>query len=176
MTRFLTGLVALMFATVLFLPEGMAQTQSRVGSQKDWAIFQAGEGGQKVCWIASKPTQSSATRDGKAVEVRRGDIFLMVAFRPGDGASNEVSFLAGYPFKQGSSVVANVGSDTYEMFTVGENAWMSSGEKDTQIIASFKRGSSATLKGTSSRGTVTSDTFSLQGFTAAVDEARKLCS
>lgn len=176
MTRTLTGLVALAFATILSVSDGMAQTQTRVSAQKDWSVFRAGEGEQKVCWIASKPTQSTALRGGQTVQVRRGDIFLMVAFRPADGAANEVSFLAGYPFKKGSTVEASVGSDKFEMFTVGENAWLSSGDKDKAIVDAFKRGANAKFVGTSSRGTKTVDTFSLQGFTAAVDEATKLCS
>lgn len=176
MNRILTALVGVVFAMSATLGHGAAQTQTRVGSQKDWAIFQAGDGNSKVCWIATKPTRSSAKRNGKTVEVRRGDIFLMVAFRPSDGAANEVSFLAGYPLQKGSKVKAEVGSDAFDMFTSGENAWMSGPDKDNEIIAAFRKGSNATVTGTSTRGTTTTDTFSLLGFTAAVDEAQKLCN
>jgi hypothetical protein len=39
----------------------------------------------------------------------------------------------------------------------------------------MKRGADATLVGKSSRGTQTKDTFSLLGFTAAVEDAEKRC-
>lgn len=175
MQRFLAGLVAAIVATVALYGVSEAQTQTRVGSQKDWAIFQAGDGNDKICWVATKPTRSSATRDGRNVDVRRGDIFLMVAVRPKDDAKNEVSFLAGYPFRKDSKVTATVGSSSFEMFTSGENAWTSGPDKDDQIVAAFRRGSSARLQGVSQRGTTTTDTFSLLGFTAALEEARKLC-
>ena len=38
----------------------------------------------------------------------------------------------------------------------------------------MRKGSSAVLTGTSSRGTTTVDTFSLSGFTAAVEDAEPL--
>ena len=36
-------------------------------------------------------------------------------------------------------------------------------------------GADAVITGVSTRGTTTTDTFSLRGFTAAINEARKLC-
>jgi len=44
------------------------------------------------------------------------------------------------------------------------------------VVAAMKRGKSAVLSARSSRGTITKDTFSLLGFTAAVDDAAKRCS
>ena len=109
----------------------------------------------------SQPTKSAAFRNGKAVEVRRGDIFMMIAIRPADGVTNEVSFLGGYPFKKGSEVKASIGNDNFTLFTEGETAWAP--------------GSTAKIEGVSSRGTKTVDTFSLAGFTAALDTAADLC-
>ena len=40
----------------------------------------------------------------------------------------------------------------------------------------MKRGADAVLTARSSRGTITKDTFSLLGFTAAVEDAQKRCS
>ena len=152
-----------------------AQTQKRVDAKKDWSIFQAGTDAQKLCWIVSQPTQKAAFRNGKSVEVNRGDIFLMVAIRPADGVKSEVSFLSGYPFKKGSEVKASVGSDDFTMFTEGETAWAPSAQDDTALVDAFRKGSNAKIEGTSTRGTVTVDTFSLSGFTAALDAAVELC-
>lgn len=175
MKTILSGFAAAALSVALSLGAAQAEPQQRVDAKQDWAIFAAGDGQQKVCWIASKPTDTAARRGGQSVEVQRGEIYLMVSFRPGDGARNEVSFQGGYPFKQGSTVEAAVGSDKFEMFTMGENAWTSSNDKDAEIVAAFKRGADAKITGVSSRGTTTIDTFSLQGFTAAVDAAKKLC-
>jgi hypothetical protein len=153
-----------------------ASGQTRVDAKRDWSIFEAGQGASKVCWIVSQPKSTSASRGGQTVQVNRGDIFLMVAIRPSDNVRNEVSFLAGYPFKEGSNVTVTVGSDNYTLFTNGENAWTQSGAEDDQITAAFRAGTDARVTGESSRGTMTRDTFSLSGFTAALDAARQRCS
>jgi Invasion associated locus B (IalB) protein len=167
------GLLGGLVAGLLVVP---ASGQTRVDAKRDWSIFEAGEGGSKVCWIVSQPKTTSAARDGQTVQVNRGDIFLMVAIRPGDNVKNEVSYLGGYPFKEGSNVTLTVGSNNYTLFTNGENAWTQSATEDDQITAAFRSGSDARVVGESSRGTTTRDIFSLSGFTAALDAARQRCS
>jgi hypothetical protein len=153
-----------------------AQSAERVAAHTDWAVFVAGN--PKECYIVSPPTNSVARRDGSPTEVNRGDIRLFVAFRPGEGVSNEVSFTGGYPFREGSTVTLEVGSDRFAMGPgagdAGEWAWTSPDE-DANAVAALKRGANAKLTGTSSRGTTTIDTFSLMGFTAAVQDAEARC-
>ncbi len=152
-----------------------AQTQQRVDAKKDWSIFQAGAEGQKVCWIVSQPTRTAAFRNGKSVQVQRGDIFLMISIRPADGVTSEVSFLSGYPFKKGSEVKVSVGGKKFTLFTEGENAWAPSTKDDAALVDAFRRGARAKVRGVSTRGTKTIDTFSLSGFTAALAAASDLC-
>jgi hypothetical protein len=61
------------------------------------------------------------------------------------------------------------------LFTEGEWAWPASAADDAQVLAAMKRGADAVLTARSGRGTVTKDTFSLLGYTAAVEEAEKRC-
>ena len=173
------GMIALLagFLTGVVGPGAAgAQTQQRVKAIKDWSIFQAGAEGQKVCWIVSQPTRSAAFRSGKSVQVNRGDIFLMISIRPADGVTNEVSFLSGYPFKKGSEVKALVGGKKFTLFTEGENAWAPSAQDDSALVDAFRRGAKAKVEGESSRGANTVDTFSLSGFTAALEAATGLCT
>jgi len=169
-----TGLIAAALLAVVGAP-ALAQSQNRVDAKRDWAVFEASADGGKICWIVSKPTKSIALRGGKQVSVTRGDIYLMVAVRPGDGVENEVSFIAGYPFKKGSEVEATVGSTSFAMFTDGENAWAPSPAEDDRIVAAFIKGIDTKVEGVSSRGTTTVDTFSLLGFSDALDAAKTRC-
>jgi len=165
---------AVILAMLVAIP-ATAQVQNRVDAKRDWAIFEAGEGQSKVCWIVTQPTKSVALRGGTQVQVRRGDIYLMVAVRPGQGVRNEVSFISGYPFRQGSTVTAKVGSSSYTLFTDGENAWLEGPAQDAEAVSAFRKGVNTIVEGTSSRGTTTVDTFSLLGFTAALDSAQSRC-
>lgn len=163
--------LALAFAAPAF-----GQTAERVAAHTDWAVFVAGS--PKECYIVSPPTRSVARRDGQTVEVNRGDIRLFVAFRPGEGVSNEVSFTGGYPFRSGSTVTLEVGASTFGMTPgsgeAGEWAWTSPSD-DASAVSALRAGADAEITGISSRGTTTIDTFSLMGFTAAVSDAEARC-
>lgn len=149
------------------------ESSNRVAANTDWSVFV--EESPKECWSVSKPKQTVNTKDGRVVAVNRGDILLFVSYRPGAGVSGEVSFTGGYPFKPGSTVSLAIGNDTFQLFTDGEWAWSKDKDADANIIASLKKGASAVAVGESSRGTRTEDTFSLLGFTAAVDDASARC-
>lgn len=153
---------------------GTSQAQvsdNRVATTTDWSVFV--ETDPQECWGVSAPKETLNTKDGKAVSVRRGDILLFITFRPGSGG--EISFSGGYPFASGLPVVLDVGGTKYDLFSDGEWAWAGSPEDDAKIIAALKAGSSAVVSAQSGRGTKTQDTFSLLGFSAAVDEALKRC-
>ena len=154
----------------------LAQSAERVAAHTDWSVFVASD--PKECYIVSPPTSSVARRDGETIDVQRGDIRLFVAFRPGENVSNEVSFTGGYPFREGSTVTLSVGSDSFTLGAgqgdSGEWAWTDPSD-NSRAVAALRGGSSAKLTGTSSRGTTTEDTFSLMGFTAAVEDAAARC-
>jgi hypothetical protein len=145
---------------------------NRVAANTDWSVFV--EGSPQECWGVSAPKESLNTKDGKAVSVRRGDILLFVTFHP--GSAGEVSFTGGYPFEPGSTVGLDVGGTKFDMLSDGEWAWPGTPEDDAKIIAALKAGSSAIMTAHSARGTQTQDTFSLNGFSAAMEEALKRCA
>ena len=99
-------------------------------------------------------------------------------FRPEDKINGQVSFTGGYPFAEGSNVslsINNTDGIQFDLFTEGEWAWARSNEEDTILIGAMKKGARAILIARSSRGTKTQDTFSLMGFTAAIEDAEKRC-
>ena len=148
-------------------------SENQVAAKTDWAVFE--EQDPKECWAVSAPKETVNTRDGRVVSVRRGEILLMAFFRPAAGVKGQLGFTGGYPFAGGSTVTMDVDGAQYELFTEGEWAWPASAADDGKIIAAMKRGSNAVLTARSARGTVTKDSFSLLGFTAALDEADKRC-
>lgn len=164
-------------AGVLFFFGGsaaFAQSETECVSAKvAWSVCVWKE--PKECWGVSKPEQSINRRDGKVVPARRGEIMLFVTFRPGSGAKGEISFTGGYPFAPGSPVQISVDGKNYELFSEGEWAWPATPADDSGLLDALKRGASAVVTARSSRGTQTEDTFSLNGFTAAMKEAETRC-
>ncbi|EEB83632.1 invasion associated locus B family protein [Roseobacter sp. GAI101] len=168
-----TGLILAMASFAATGAWAQAQSTNRVAAQTDWSVFV--EDNPTECWGVSTPKNSVNSRDGRVVAVNRGQTLLMVFYRPSAGAKGQVAFTGGYPFASGSTVNMNISGDSYELFTDGEWAWPASADDDNKIITAMKRGADAVLTARSGRGTQTKDTFSLLGFTAAVEDAAKRC-
>lgn len=161
---------AAMVAGTAFAQE---QSTNRVAAKTDWSVFV--EDNPTECWGVSTPKETVNSKDGRVVAVNRGQTLLMVFYRPSAGAKGQVAFTGGYPFASGSTVNMDISGTTFELFTEGEWAWPATTEDDNKIITAMKRGADAVLTGLSGRGTQTKDTFSLLGFTAAVEDAAKRC-
>ena len=166
------GIAAAMMAGLAVAAQAQ-ESSNRVAAKTDWSVFV--EDDPTECWGVSAPKETVNTRDGRVVAVRRGEILLFVTFRPGSGVAGEVAFTGGYPFANDSTVTVEIGDQTYELFTDGEWAWPASKADDSKILTAMKRGATAVITGVSSRGTTTKDTFSLLGFTAAMEEAEARC-
>lgn len=166
-----------LLAATVTLGAATAQAQdetsdNQVATETDWSVFV--ETDPTECWGVSAPKETVNTRDGRIVSVRRGDILLFVTFRPGANVAGEVSFTGGYPFADGSTVSVEIGDASFDFMTEGEWAWPAP-DADAEVIAAMRRGVDAKLTARSTRGTQTADTFSLLGFTAAMEEAERRC-
>ncbi|MEM8592856.1 MAG: invasion associated locus B family protein [Pseudomonadota bacterium] len=169
------ALTTLTLAAALAGP-AFAQEEStnQVAANTDWSVFT--ETDPTECWAVTTAKEKVNTRDGRVVAARRGDVLLLMFYRPSAGVSGQLNFTGGYPYASGSTVNMNVDGTEFELFTEGEWAWAASPAEDAKIMTAMKRGSQAVLTGLSSRGTTTKDTFSLLGFTAAVEDAEQRCS
>lgn len=169
----LLGRLALVAALSLTALLAHAQeSTNRVATMTDWNVFTEDEP-SKECWGVSKPKESVNTKEGKPAAVNRSDILLFVTFRP--GKPGEISFTGGYPFAPGSTVEVAIDGQPYQFFTDGEWAWPGSPEDDAAVLAALKGGTTAVMSAMSGKGTKTVDTFSLRGFTAAMEDAGTRC-
>ncbi|OYU41267.1 MAG: hypothetical protein CFE33_04250 [Pseudorhodobacter sp. PARRP1] len=174
MTSWMTRAAGVAMISVMGFATGAVAQEStnRVATMTDWSVF--ADKNPTECWGVSSPKETVNTKDGKPVSVRRGDILLFVTFRP--GAKGETSFSGGYPFAPGSTVKLDVDGTSFDLFADGEWAWPGTSDDDATILAALKKGTTAVLTARSAKGTQTKDSFSLRGFTAAMDEAAKQCA
>lgn len=167
--------IALTLGLVLCGVTAQAQeTTNRVDAETDWSVFV--ETNPTECWAVTAPKETVNTRDGRVVSVRRSEILFMVFYRPSQDVKGQVAFTGGYPFATGRSITLDVDGTKFELSTKGEWAWPPTPGDDAKIVAAMKRGAKAIIVGQSGRGTLTTDTFSLLGFTAALEEAEKRCA
>ena len=156
--------------TVLLIPPtlAVAQDQKLIGRFGDWEAFSQGSGAGRVCYMVSKPQEAS-------LRSRRGDIFFLVNHWPGRNEFDIVQVDIGYTFKSRSEAEVTIGGRNWKLFTRDGNAWTYKPEDDDALVDAMRKGSSMTVKGTSSRDNPTTDRYSLKGSTAAHNAINRAC-
>ncbi|MFP4239471.1 invasion associated locus B family protein [Rhodosalinus sp.] len=177
----LAGVLLLMAGSVATAQE--AESTNRVAAETDWSVFI--EDNPKECWAVTQPKETENTRDGRVVAVRRGETLLFTFFRPDEDVAGQVTFTGGYPFSTEEPITLVIGDSEFRLYTQPDDsdtpvneqewAWAASPEEDAKIAAAMRRGSDAVVTAQSTRGTQTQDTFSLMGYTSAVEEAQRRC-
>jgi hypothetical protein len=148
---------------------GAAAADKVLGLYGDWGAQTFAEGKNTGCSMWSQPTKD----EGKYKQ--RGPIYAYVTHRPWDKRVNEVSISAGYAYKKDSTVQVRIGGEKFTLFTDGETAWSRSPKEDKQLVDAMKRGNAMVVTGTSSKGTQTTDSYSLNGFGKAYEAIGKAC-
>jgi invasion protein IalB len=82
----------------------------------------------------------------------------------------------GYPFGDGAKATATIGGAKFDLFTKDEGAFVEKTEAEANLIEAMKKGSTMKIDGKSSRGTATSDTYSLDGLSDALARIAKECA
>ena len=168
-TARLTFLAFITIVAALAAPPARAAEPETIGRYGQWTAYSYLENGNKVCYIAASPQKAEGNYS------RRGDIYAMITHRPGEGARNVFSYITGYPYKDGSKTRVQVDGKTFTLFTRSDTAWAPDAAGDRALADALRAGSTMVVKGTSSRGTETTDTFSLSGSSNALDAIDKAC-
>jgi hypothetical protein len=140
-----------------------------LGTFKDWQAHSYKEGGKLVCTMFSVPKSSEGDY------TKRGDVFAFVTHRPAHNRVDEVSVNIGYTFKKSAPVDVVISGTTHELFSDRSTAWTRDGKSDRALVRAMRAGAEMIVKGVSSRGTRTTDTFSLSGFSAAHNAINNAC-
>ncbi len=168
-------LVAGLAAGALAAPALGAEVK-QLGTFKSWTAWSTTDANGLMCYVSAEP-DDWGPKSVKGAEVKRSPIHFLVINRKGLGTKNEVQTLVGYPFHPTkASVTASVDGKTYPMVTEGEAAWLASESDEPGFVESLKKGTKLVVKGTSQKGNVLTDTYSLSGVTAALTEINKACS
>ena len=156
--------------TSFVTPKAIAEPVEMLVSKK-WGAYRYDNDGSRICFISSVPIKSEGKYDPK----NRGDIRVFVSHGPGKAERDVVQVIAGYRYKPQSDVSLNIDGKAFKLFTIEDRAYAESEEDDRRIITLMKRGSRMTIVGISSRGTKTTDTYSLSGFTKTKAVIDKTC-
>ncbi len=163
------GLALSMLLGAVTLASAQEQKATPLQQSGAWSAFAYNGNRGKVCYAASQPKETAPKG------VNRDPVYLFVTNRPTEGVKHEVSVITGYPYREGSKTTIKIGSDSFVLFTKDDGAWMENAAEESRLIAAMRAGSEMTVTGTSRRGTVTTDTYSLSGVSAALKRIDAEC-
>jgi len=137
----------------------------------EWGAYSATAGGKKVCFALAKPSKSTTTPPNRP----RDPPYMFIASRPAEKVKDEVSVIIGYGLKPSADASIDVGGSSYPMFTQNDDAWIQNPADEARLVDSLRKGTDAVVKGTSARGTSSTDTYPLRGLAQALDRVGQEC-
>ena len=147
-----------------------AQAVKLVNKFNDWRVYAHESAAARICFAASQP---NATEPAAA---RRDPVYFYVSAWPKEGVKSEVSVKIGYPFRKGSAVTVTIGTTAFNLFTDDDKAFVADANAELKLIEAMKKGDVMIVRGTSQRGTQTTDTYSLSGVTQALQTVTAGCT
>ena len=166
----ITAIAFLALFAVTANPTTAASNSKQIGKFKQWSAHVIREGRARTCYVHGEPIKQT----GKYKT--RGRTFIQVTHRPAEGTWNEVGITAGYSYRRESEARVTIDRRRFVLFTDKDTAWAKDARQDRRLVRALKKGRQMTVRATSSRGTVTIDTYSLSGFTRAYQAIGRACN
>lgn len=163
-----------------------------IGTYGDWKVYHAATGKARICYISAEPK----SREPGAAKAEKA--YAFISERPAERVRNEVSFVMGFelataddlkeakkakkPKKRGDDApaapgapTATIGEAAFALTPVGSALWVKNAAEEGKVLDEMKKGSNLVIAATSKKGRATTDTYSLAGFSQAVEKALKDC-
>jgi hypothetical protein len=137
----------------------------------DWSVFISEDAYGRVCFAAAEPA------DKQPKEAKRTLVVFYVTTWPKDGVRNQVSVRLGYAIKGSSAASVTAGGKRFAL--AGDDGDKYAYPKDLadepKLLAAMAAGGPMVVKATSAKGTATTDQYSLDGASAAVQKLQQAC-
>ena len=158
-------------ATKAAAPAAGGSSPNLLGQYGEWGAYTATAGGKKVCFALAKPSKSATTPPNRP----RDPPYMFVSSRPSEKVKDEVSIIVGYGFKPNAEASIDVGGSSYPMYTQNDGAWIKNAADEPRLVDALRKGTDAVVKGTSAKGTASTDTYGLRGLAQALDRVGQEC-
>ena len=198
-----SALAAAEAATKKVEKKGEAAKPNLVASFGDWNVFvgQAGKG--KICYVLAQPKsrEPTAKRDAgyafisdRPTEGVRNEVSFIMGFDVAGGAATsddktdkadkadakskakpKAKTKIEAKGKAVSAPVAAVGEETFDLLPKGANLWVKNAARESALIAEMKKGETLEVKAAGVKVGDTTDSYSLAGFSQAMDRLAKEC-
>ncbi|MGB5087018.1 MAG: invasion associated locus B family protein [Methylocystis silviterrae] len=142
----------------------------QLGSYGEWGAYAAQNGRSRTCYALGQPKERTPR-----AKLKDASAYIFISTRPAENIHNEVAINLGYPTKDGSAAIADIDGDSYELITKGTNAWVKDQSREREFVGAMRGGAKLIVKAASSKGTSTTDSYSLKGLSDALARAVQEC-
>jgi hypothetical protein len=174
---------------------------SLVATFGDWNVFTGRTGRGRICYTLAQPKTrepASLKRDpgyafisDRPAEGVRNEVSFIMGFDIAGGADAEAKADPAKPeakpvkaskpepkakTKPASPPLAVIDDANFDLLPKGGNLWVKNAAREAALIAEMKKGSTLLIKAASLKGNASTDTYSLDGFSQAMDRLQKECS
>ena len=112
--------------------------------------------------------------------MKREAVGILINDWPSKKARAEPEVVPGYKFKDGSTVTVEVGQDKFTLFTTNDggsgSAWVKGPNDEARLIESMQKNAEARVTGITARGTMTHDTYALDGLSDSLTKIHSACN
>ena len=171
-----------------------------VASYGDWSVFRSQSGKSRICYTLAQPKTRDpedlkrdpayafiSERPGEGV---RNEVSFIMGFdvgAPGGADAKDKKHSDSKEKKDKAEAkskkekvdlvapTATIGDADFDLLPKGANLWVKNAAKESQLIDEMRKGAQLKIKASSKKGAVTEDTYSLTGFSQAIDRALKDC-
>ncbi len=166
--------VALTVVGLLVSADAWGDTATVLGVSKNWTAYTSGVGPGKVCYAMSLPKSIQPKK------LKRDAVGFLINDWPSGKTRGEPEIVPGYKFKDGSTVTVEIGSDKFTLVTTNDggsgSAWIKGSNDEARMIEVMQKGVEAVVSGMSARGTMTRDTYALDGLSDSLTKIHSACS
>jgi len=174
----LKNFFAILFFSIFFFKPGMSATTKVImecpglKNFKNWCAGEYIGDNTKSCMMISTPISEKGEPKYKS----RGEIYATVYHVPNDN-TGVIYITTGYTYKKDTIVKIKVDKNSDHEFNSleGDTAFSEEESIDKKLISEMKKGNRMKVIGFSTRGTKTTDIYSLVGFSAAYAYISNLC-
>ncbi len=137
----------------------------------DWSVFIYEDAAGRVCFAASAPTDMQP----KTATAKRTPVVFYVTAWQKDGVRNEVSVKLGYLMKPKSAAAIMAGGHSFSLPGDEDKAYTKDTADEQKLLTAMAGGGAMVVKATSAKGTATTDQYSLEGLSAALQKVQQAC-
>ena len=141
------------------------------GSFDKWSVFS--KKNKELCYMLAEPDKSL----GKYT--LRGRVRVLVARRAKEESKNYIGIEFGYSFPKNEKALIEIDKKkSFKLETHQQTAWTKpskSSKRDDKIINEMIKGTTLKAVGKSKKGTITTDFYSLKGFSKAFNKMKDIC-